>query len=115
MTDDKDPMLQLLFAEAEQDLAPEAFTARVMAETKRLKRRAVIGWLCAAILVAAGLWLFATPLQAAIYLLNQTISIPLIDLGDSLTAQMLSPVNNIATLCVPGLFGLWFFLRRVFS
>lgn len=51
MTDERDPALQSLFAEARQDLPADVFTAGVMSEIDRLKRRAIVIRLIVALIV----------------------------------------------------------------
>ena len=55
MTDERDPMLQGLFANAEQDLTSDAFTDRVIAAAGRRGRQSLLLRSC----IAAGLIVFA--------------------------------------------------------
>ncbi len=115
MTDDRDPMLQTLFANAEQDLAGEAFAAQVMSKTGKLRRGAVVGWVCAGLVLAACAWLLATPLQDTVHLLTQNLTLSLISLDDLLLAQVLSPLNNVAFVVALGLIGVRIVYRKIFS
>jgi hypothetical protein len=115
MTHDRDPTLQTLFADAEQDLAGEAFTAQVMSQTGKLKHRVVIGWICIGLVSALCAWLLATPLQETVHLLTQSLTVPLITLDEGWLAQTLSPINNITILLALGLIGLRMAYRRIFS
>ncbi len=99
MADDRDPLLQTLFAEAQHDLDGEAFTAQVMAQTRNLRYRLAAGLSCLALVLAACAWFFAIPLEVA-QLITQVLTISLIDLGDSWLAWAFSPINNIASLLV---------------
>ncbi|MDP7357226.1 MAG: hypothetical protein QF828_02225 [Pseudomonadales bacterium] len=99
MTDDRDPLLQTLFEEAGHDLDGGAFTARVVAQTRILRYRAVVGLSSVALMLAVGAWFFAVPVEIA-QLITQVLTISLIDLGDSWIAWLLSPINNIASLVV---------------
>jgi len=100
MTDDRDSLLQTLFAEAQDDLDGEAFTAQVMARTRSLRYRAAAGWICLALVLVACCWLLAIPLQGFAQLVTQGLDTTLIDLGDSWLAWSFSPVNNVAALLV---------------
>jgi hypothetical protein len=117
MTDDRDPTLRTLFANAKQDLAGEAFTTQVMSQTK-LKHSAVIGRIGVGLVLAPCAWLLATLLQDVVHLLTQSITlsliVSLIDLDDRWLAQMLSPVNNIASLIAFGLIGLRIAYEKIF-
>ena len=99
MTDDRDPRLQALFAEAQHALDGETFTARVMARSRFLRYRALSLWGGMAFVLAAGAWYLAIPLEVA-QLLAQALTTTLIDLGDGWLAWVFSPVNNIAALLV---------------
>ena len=99
MTDDRDPFLQTLFAEAQHDLDGEVFTAQVMAQMRFLRYRSVAPWIFVALMLAAGAWFFAIPLEVA-QLIAQVLTITLIDLGDSWLAWLFSPINNIAALLI---------------
>ena len=100
MTDDRDPLLQKLFAEARQDLAGEQFTAQVMAKTKILKYRNLAGGIAALLVALVLAWLFALPLQEFAQLITRFLAISLLDLGDSWLAWLLSPINNVASVLV---------------
>lgn len=99
MTDDRDPFLQTLFAEAQHDLDAEAFTSQVMAQTRSRRYRTLAGLACAALILAAVAWYLAIPLEFA-QLITQLLAITLVDLGDSWLAWLFSPVNNIAGLLI---------------
>ncbi|MCZ6501053.1 MAG: hypothetical protein O6945_00900 [Gammaproteobacteria bacterium] len=100
MTDDRDPLLQTLFAEAQRELDGEAFTAHVMARTRSQRYQVIAGWFGVALVLAACTWLLALPIQEFAQLIVQGLAITLIDLGDSWLAWLFSPVNNIAGLLV---------------
>ena len=97
MTEDRDPYIQSLFAEAQQNLDGEAFTAAVMAQTTNFRYRVITGFVCVALAMAACAWYFAIPLEVA-QLTAQILTTTLIDLGDTWLAWALSPINNIASL-----------------
>jgi len=119
MTDDRDPILQTLFASAEQDLAGDTFTTQVMSQTK-LKHRADIARIGVGLVLVSCALLLATPLQDAVHFMTQRLAplslvVSLIDLDNRWLAQMLSPVNNIASLIALGLIGLRITYKKIFS
>jgi len=114
MTTDQDPMLRSLFEIAKQDLSGDEFSADVMAQIDKLRRRTIIGWACVILLLAPAVWLLAAPLQEAVQLLTQVLPRSLIELDDSLLAQVLSPVNSVAGLVALGLLGLRFAYKKIF-
>ena len=115
MTDDRDPTLQALFASAEQDLAREAFTAQLMLRVDKLKRRKIMTWICIDLLLVACAWLLATPLQTAVNFLIPGLSTSLIGLDNRLLAELLLPVNNVASLLALLLIGVRSTYRRLIS
>ncbi len=100
MTDDRDPILQSLFDDAQHNLDGEAFTAQVMAQTHKLKYSVIAGGLVVAIALAASAWLLALPLQELAQLIAQILTTSLVDLGESSAAWVLAPVNNVASLLI---------------
>ena len=102
-TEDRDPLLQTLFAESEQvaesaqELDAEAFTARVMAGTRFMRYRALAPWGGAALAIAAGAWYLGVPLEIA-QLVAQVLTTTLMDLGEGWLAWVFSPINNVAAL-----------------
>ena len=100
MADDRDPLIETLFAEAGRDLDGAAFTARMLARTRGRKYRMLAGWLSAGLVLAASIWLLAIPLQEIAQLIAQGLTVSLFDLGEGWLAWFLLPVNNIASLLV---------------
>mgnify|MGYP005654244397 CR=1 FL=1 len=115
MSDNRDPALQTLFADAEQDLPAQGFTADVMAGVNQHRHRAAAGWVVVGIAVALCVWLLATPLQDAARLLARGFTAPLISLGDGALSQALSPINNVTLPVAAGLFVLFVVYRRLFA
>ena len=100
MADDRDPLLQTLFTEGQHDLDGEAFTTRVMARTRGRTYRVAVAWFSVALVLAAGAWLLALPLQEFAQLITQGLTISLFDLGDGWIAWVFTPVNNVASLLI---------------
>jgi hypothetical protein len=99
MTDDRDPSLQNLFAEAEQELEAEVFTASVLAQARAFRYRSMAGWSLATLTLAFIAWLLEIP-QELPQLVAQSLTATLVDLGDSWLSWLFSPINNIASLIV---------------
>ena len=115
MTEDRDPHLQSLFAEAGDTPDEAPFTAEIMARVDRIRRRNRIGRIglgAAAVLI---LWLLSFPVQEAVWLMTQAITFPLIDLGHGLFAALFSPLNTFASLFAIGLIAFRIFRRRFFA
>lgn len=102
MTDDRDPMLQALFAEARQELDGEAFTAQVMARSRVTGYRKAAGWLAAALVLVVCAGFLVMPLHELAGLLAQGLTTALIDLGDGWWSLVISPINSVASVLVLG-------------
>ena len=114
MTVDRDPKLQELFDVATQTMPEEPFVADVMSKVDRVRREAVIVWIGVGLVLIACLWLLAAPVQDAVQLLTQALSISLVDLGDRWLARIISPANSVAGLVALGLLGLRAGYRKLF-
>ncbi|MFQ5982002.1 MAG: hypothetical protein ACE5KS_01375 [Woeseiaceae bacterium] len=109
--DDRDPALQAVFASAGQDLTGDEFTAQVMSQTDKLKRRRIIRRIGLGLVLA----LLGIPLQDYGLALTQVLVMSLVDLDNLLLAQILAPVNSVATLLSLVLLGLRIAHKRMFS
>jgi len=102
MTEQRDPHLQALFANARQELDGEAFTTGMMAKT-RLQRYRVPAMIAGvAVLVIVCAILLAPSLLTFALLTAQTLTTNLVELGDGWLGLALSPINNIASLLILG-------------
>jgi hypothetical protein len=98
MTEQRDPLLQTLFAEAEQPLAGEALTARVLARTRNFRYVLLAGLTAAAAAILAGTWLFfGIPLFEFAVLIAAVLTTPLFELGEGWLALALLPINTVAS------------------
>jgi hypothetical protein len=101
MMDERDPILERLFAAADKDMTDEAFTAGVMARADASRRWTLFGRLGAGLALAAcavllALALLAPGLHDAVGALNQTLQAPVVDLGGRRLPDAFSPVNTVA-------------------
>ena len=103
MTEDRDPALQALFAEAREELEgqeQQKFTSRVMAATRRFKLRLLGGSAAAASLVIAMALLFSVPLFDFAFLVTQILATELVALPAGTLAWALAPINNVGAAVV---------------
>lgn len=100
MTEDRDPLLQTLFAEAHQELDGEVFISGVLDQIRSQRNPLAAGAVCGALLFAAAAWIFALPLLEIAQLITTALSITLVDLGQGWIFWILSPINNIASVLV---------------
>ncbi len=102
MSDDRDPLLEQFFAEAEQELDDSAFVNNIVALARKQRRQRML-WLGAACLVIVPVvWLVATPLNELALSLMELIFRPVSDANAGFAAPILSPLNNFASLLVLG-------------
>ena len=101
MSDDRDPLLQELFAQFQPEVDAQQFTAKVMARTRFLKVQWMAPWIAGALLIAVGASVLV-PLEEFTLLISRVLSISLIDLGESWAAWLFTPINNVASLIIIG-------------
>lgn len=100
MTDERDPLLQALFAETQQELDGAVFIDQLGARITRLKYLVIAAGIGLALLLFLFAWLFALPLQGLAVSISQILTTALFDLGEGWLAWMLTPINNIASILV---------------
>jgi hypothetical protein len=99
--EDRDPLLQSLFTEADQELDGAHLTAQVMARTRNFRLLLVAGGASALVLLLATARLvFGVPLFDFAVLVSDVLATPLVNLGEGWLALVLLPVNTIASLLV---------------
>jgi hypothetical protein len=100
-TEGRDPLLQTLFREAEQELDGTLLTERVMARTRRFRLLLLGGSASAVLLLLGGAWLLlGIPLFEFAVLISGVLATPIFDLGQGWLALLLLPVNTLASLLV---------------
>lgn len=106
MTDERDPLLQSLFAESVPTIDAEEFTGRVMTKTYALRQKLITAGLIAGTLLILYIWMFGVPLQDFVLLITQFLSKNIIDIGNSWLALAVSPLNSVAGLLALALKGI---------
>ncbi len=100
MTEDRDPFLQTLFAEDQQELAGDAFIEDVMAKTRNIRRNLYLTF-AASILAFVVIALIAEwPLLGLAITFSEVLGMELVNFGNSTISWVLLPINNLATLLV---------------
>jgi hypothetical protein len=103
MTEQRDPVLESMFAVSQPELtAPDgqAFTARVMAKTRKLVYGVAAVLVILVLLVLTVAFLLGVPVQDVARQITQALATTLIDFGEGWIAWILTPVNNVASLLV---------------
>ena len=92
--DERDPQLQALFAAQAKELPAEPFTANIVAEVNRRRRRAIV-W---RVLIALTLALLSIPLKDVALQFTQLLVVALVEIENQLVAQLLAPINTVGGL-----------------
>jgi hypothetical protein len=116
MTMERDPLLQKLFEIANQDLAGDEFITGVMAQIDALRRRAIIAWAVAGLLLACTAWLLTPTMVGAVSLLSQLLSQTLVEIDDpsAIVSQVMSPLNSVAATVAVTVLVIVFAYRKIF-
>lgn len=115
MIDERDPLLQSMFADAREDLADDGFSARLMSKVDRLSRLARLRRYGIGLLVIICAWFAAPPLQLAAGTVISGLSHPLVSLDGGWFAMLIAPVNTYAGLLVLALLSLRTTFRALFA
>ena len=114
MTDERDPMLQQLFNAARQELPGRDFLTRVMSDVDRQRRKTMIGWSLAGLLLLPVAWLLSSPVNDAVSLMTQLLPTSLVEVENELLAQLFAPVNSVAVPLALGILGIRMAYRKIF-
>jgi hypothetical protein len=87
-------LLQQMFADSDLALVGDNFTAEVMSHADPLKRRRIIRRVMLGFVVA----LIAIPLEDIGLALARFLLSSLVEIDDSLAAELLAPVNSVGSL-----------------
>lgn len=89
-----DDSLQQMFAHANLQLAGDTFTTEVMSQVDKLKRRVIIRRVLLGLTIA----LITIPLEDFVLGLSHFLLLTLVELDNTLVAELLAPVNSVASL-----------------
>ena len=114
MIEERDPLLERLFAEAQEDVVDSGFTSRVMIGIET-RHRVVLGFRLA-ILTALVLLelLLSSPLKHTVNALGESLQLGLFDVSNEWLAFALAPINSLAGILGLGLLALHLLYRKVF-
>ena len=113
MNDERDPLLESLFAQAERDFAGEEFTAGIMTRIQKRRRNVLVGRLGVIALLVALELLLNAPLQNSVGSLTQTMGAGLFQFDNEWLEYALGPLNSVAGLLGITLLGLNLLFRKV--
>jgi len=115
MTDERDPGLQALFDSATTIAEDDDFVSRVMADIDNSRRRTVLGWAIAGLLLVPVTWWMAGPVLETLSVVGELLPDSLFTIEEGLVADLLAPVNS--AMGAAGLFfvGAWTLYRKITS
>jgi hypothetical protein len=114
MSDERDPVLEALFAESQQELSDDRFTNAVLARVEARRRRVLLGRLAIVVLLIAFELLLDAPLQHSLGALAEALNTPLFDTGAGWFSILLTPLNSLAGLVGLVLFAIHLLYRKLF-
>jgi len=114
MSNGRDPNLQALFSQAEQEFDSEAFGRDIMARIDRERGRARLLWSGIGVIIFACLAFAAAPLIDAVELATRLLPTSLVEVRTEWLQQLVSPINSVAAAIALGFLGLRKFFRRIF-
>ena len=117
MSDERDPLLESLFAQATHSqplaAADNGFVDGVMASIETRRRNVLLGRISIVALIVLFELLLSAPLQNSVGVLTSVLGTSLIDLNNSWIAVLLEPINSIAGVIGILLLGMHWLYRRM--
>ena len=113
MNDERDPVLEALFADAEQELVDDAYTSQVMDRIGQRCRNVMAGRLAIVAFIVAFEFLLNAPVQSSIGVITEALGTDLISLEEGWISTVVEPINNVAGLLGALFLGLLSLYKRV--
>jgi len=114
MTTSRDPNLQNLFAQAEQDFRSDSFADDVLQQINRERHKTLLVWSALSVLALTCLALLASPVFTAIGMATQLLPVSLVEIEAEWLRLLLSPVNSVAAAIALTALGIRKFFRWIF-
>jgi hypothetical protein len=113
MNDERDPLLESLFSQAERELVEDQFTLQVMDRVEKRRRNVLIGRVAIVALIIVLELLLSAPLQNTAGVITQALGTSLIEVESGWLTLIFAPLNSIAGLIGMLLLGMQFLYRRM--
>ncbi len=113
MNDERDPQLEVMFADAAADSPNGGFTDKVMTSVESRRRNVMFGRIAIVALIVLLEVLLSAPVQSTVGAIVDVLSTPIFELRQSTLAMLLTPVNSIAGVIGGALLLVHFFYRRL--
>jgi hypothetical protein len=112
MNNERDPLLDSLFAQAECEPANDNFQAVVMANIAKRRRKVFIGRVAIVALLIALELVMSSPMQNFFGTVTEALSTSLFEIKNEWIALAVAPVNSIAGLIGMLLLCMHYFYRK---
>jgi hypothetical protein len=113
MSNERDPLLDSLFAEVAGEQADDKFTAKVMLGIEKRRRNVIIGRVGIVGLLFAFEFLLSAPLQTSVGVLADVLSMSIWSIQSEWLAAAVAPLNSIAGIIGMLLLGMHTLYRRM--
>ena len=113
MNNERDPELEVLFADAAAESPNGDFTDKVMTGVASRRRNVMFGRIAIVALIVLLEVLLSAPVQSTVGVIVDILGTPLIELNEPMLAMMLTPVNSIAGVIGGVLLLVHFLYRRL--
>ncbi len=114
MSNDRDPLLESLFAEAVYEPVDDNFNAEVMANVEKRRRNVFIGRIAIVALLILIELLLSAPMQHSVGIVTEALSTSLLEVNNEWLAAAVAPLNSVAGIVGMLLLGLHTLYRRRF-
>lgn len=106
MSDERDPFLESLFAQATTELDEKMFTEQLRARIEKRRRNVLAGRVTLVALIVMFEFVFSAPLQNSVGALTDALSTSLLTIGNEWLAAVVAPLNSVAGILGMLLLGL---------
>ena len=113
MNDERDPLLESLFAQAVCEPANGNFHTMVMASVEKRRRTVFFGRIAIVVLLIALELLLSSPMQNSVGMMTEALSTSLVEVTNEWLAAAVAPLNSIAGLVGMLLLGVHTLYRRM--
>lgn len=112
MSNERDPVLESLFAQAKTELGENGFGEQVMARVEKRRRNVFLGRIAFVALLVVFELLMSAPIQNSVGTMTQALSTSLIEINTGWLAVVIAPLNSVAGLIGVLFVGLHSLYRR---
>lgn len=113
MSDDRDPLLESIFEQANDELNDVDFVDNVMARVARRRRNVLLGRIGLVAVLVAFEFMLSAPLQNSVGIASQALGASLLEVNNEWLGLIVAPINSVAGIIGMVLLGLHTLHRRI--